>query len=74
MAKPLDQMEKLHSRLRCVANGNTEINAVRAQQNGAVRVTSASRLKHVPELAAVTPEESLRNQPEVIEALRGGPG
>ena len=37
MARPLDDMTKLHSRLRCVANGKTEVNGSR-QQNGAVRL------------------------------------
>lgn len=41
MPNPLDKMTKLHSRLRCVANGKTEVNAVRAEQNGAVAVTAA---------------------------------
>ena len=43
MGNPLDRLEKLHSRLRCVANGKTEINAVRAQRNGAVRVTPSGK-------------------------------
>jgi hypothetical protein len=47
MANPLDKMEKLHSRLRCVANGKTETNAVRAQQNGAMR-TAAKLLQSDP--------------------------
>ena len=72
MANPLDKMEKLHSRLRCVANGKTEINAVRAQQNGAVRVSPAAQRKRVPDLAAVTPEESLRKQPDVIQGIVRG--
>lgn len=42
MATLLDRMTKLHSRLRCVANGKTDVNAVRAQQNGAVRVAKTN--------------------------------
>jgi subtilisin family serine protease len=73
MANPLDKLEKLHSRLRCVANGKTEINAVRAQQNGAVRVSAAAQTKQVPDLVAVTPEDSLRlQQPDVIKKIRRG--
>ncbi|MHC2733388.1 hypothetical protein ACVIEO_006965 [Rhizobium leguminosarum] len=43
MANPLDRMRKLNSRLRCVANGDSNVNAVRAQQNGAVRLKPAAR-------------------------------
>ena len=39
MGEALDKLTKLDGRLRCVANGKTEVNAVRAQQNGAVRLT-----------------------------------
>ena len=72
MANPLDKMEKLHSRLRCVANGKPEINAVRAQQNGAVRVSAAESRKQVPDLVAVTPKDSVRMQPNVLESIVRG--
>jgi len=72
MANPLDKLEKLHSRLRCVANGKPEINAVRAQRNGAVRVTQAAQQKGVPELAAVTPAESIKQNSELIGKIKRG--
>ena len=72
MANPLDKMEKLDSRLRCVANGKTEINAVRAQQNGAVRVTPAAQKVPVPQLRAVTAEECVRREPEVVKKIKRG--
>ena len=42
MGEALDKLTKLDGRLRCVANGKTEVNAVRAQQNGAVRLTESA--------------------------------
>jgi subtilisin family serine protease len=72
MANPLDKLHKLDSRLRCVANGKTDVNAVRAQQNGAVRVTAAAQSKPVPALAAVTAEVCARQQPAAIEKIKRG--
>ena len=42
MGEALDKLTKLDGRLRCVANGKTEVNAVRAQQNGAVRLKESA--------------------------------
>jgi subtilisin family serine protease len=72
MANPLDRMRKLHSRLRCVANGKSDVNAVRAQRNGAVRVTAAVNQAPVPELAAVTPQESLKEDFGAIRKIKRG--
>ncbi|MCP4384603.1 MAG: peptidase S8 and S53 subtilisin kexin sedolisin, partial [Hyphomicrobiales bacterium] len=60
MDKPLDHLTKLHSRLRCVANGDTKVNAVRAQQNGAVRVKADAGPQAVPSLDDVTLETTVR--------------
>ncbi|HEX8573672.1 MAG TPA: S8 family serine peptidase [Allosphingosinicella sp.] len=59
MASPVDSLIKLHSRLRCVANGRTDVNALRAQRNGAVRVASAPRpnLPTMDEVARRLPGE-----------------
>ena len=72
MANPLDTMRKLHSRLRCVANGKSDVNAVRAQRNGAVRVTSAVKQAAAPELAAVTRQESLKDDLGTIRRIKRG--
>jgi subtilisin family serine protease len=72
MSNPLDKLQKLDSRLRCVANGKTEINAVRAQQNGAVRVARKAREKSVPTLAAVTADVcALQKAKDVSKIKRG---
>ncbi|MGZ8999156.1 MAG: hypothetical protein ACXW2T_09905, partial [Allosphingosinicella sp.] len=60
MPNPLEGLTKLHSRLRCVANGKTDVNAIRAQQNGAVRVTSVSSVP-VPNLRKVTLAQGLKS-------------
>lgn len=72
MANPLDGMRKLHSRLRCVANGKADVNAVRAQRNGAVRVTSADKRAMAPALAAVTLTESVKEDPGAIRKIKRG--
>jgi hypothetical protein len=58
MAGPLDKLTKLDGRLRCVANGRTEVNSVRAQQNGAVRIRPDSKAaaRVPPELAEAGPK------------------
>ncbi len=61
MAGPLDRLTKLDGRLRCVANGKTEINAVRAQQNGAVALK--------PRAAAATPVETLADSEQGLKSL-----
>lgn len=43
MTEPLKGLTKLHSRLRCVANGKSDVNRIRAQQNGAVKVRTRKR-------------------------------
>lgn len=72
MGKPLDRLTKLHSRLRCVANGKTEINAVRAQQNGAVRLKPAARRRKVPELETVTAQASVRASAAELRKIKRG--
>lgn len=72
MGKPLDGLTKLHSRLRCVANGKTEINTVRAQQNGAVRVKARTRRMDVPELEKVTAQQSVRASSTQLRKIRRG--
>jgi len=72
MANPLDRMRKLHSRLRCVANGKSDVNAVRAQRNGAVRVTSVPKRAIVPELEAMTREESVKADSGAMRKIRRG--
>jgi subtilisin family serine protease len=73
MASPLDQMPKLHSRLRCVANGDTKVNAVRAQQNGAVRLRPAAQKLEVPDIATMTLDDSIKEKPKDIGKVRRGP-
>lgn len=60
MSNPLNGLTKLHSRLRCVANGRADVNAIRAQQNGAVRVTKESA-QPVPDVGKVTLEQGLKS-------------
>ncbi len=50
MSSALDKLNKLNSRLRCVANGKTDVNSIRAEMNGAVRVTTA---KEAPSVAPI---------------------
>jgi hypothetical protein len=61
MTGPLDRLTKLDSRLRCVANGATEVNAIRAEQNGAVRLKPGSRQAMASSLAIPVDGESLKS-------------
>ena len=72
MANPLDKLLKLDGRLRCVANGRSEINAVRAQQNGAVRLKPAAPMVEVPDIVAMTLKESVKLEQTVIEKIKRG--
>lgn len=73
MANPLDQMRKLHSRLRCVANGDSEVNAVRAQQNGAVRLKPAAQKLRVPDIIGMTTDDSIKQMKSAIRNIGRGP-
>jgi subtilisin family serine protease len=72
MNGPLDALDKLDSRLRCVANGKPEINAVRSQQNGAVRVSKAIQGRQIPEMAATTVEQCAARPLTVVKSIRKG--
>src|SRR4051812_11996634 len=72
MDRPLDKLTKLHSRLRCVANGKTDVNAVRARQNGAVRLKPAADRAVEPELAAAAVEPGLKSLGRDIRHARKG--
>jgi len=72
MAGPLDRLTKLDSRLRCVANGATEVNAVRAEQNGAVRLKPRSRQAMASSLAIPVDGESLKSLGRTLRAVKRG--
>jgi hypothetical protein len=72
MTSPLDNLGKLNSRLRCVADGDRYVNAVRAQQDGAVQVSTEAQRDPVPELQAVNAELSVRKDPELLKAIEKG--
>lgn len=65
MGGPLDRLTKLDGRLRCVANGRTEVNSIRAELSGAVRLTDSVRA-HDPSLLSVS-----RDQKSLDQAKRG---
>ncbi|GAA3102958.1 hypothetical protein GCM10010520_55100 [Rhizobium viscosum] len=73
MVNPLDRMRKLNSRLRCVANGDSSVNAVRAQQNGAVRLKPAAQKLAVPDLANLTAGDSVKASKHIIDRISRGP-
>ncbi|MDI7865330.1 S8 family serine peptidase [Rhizobiaceae bacterium n13] len=73
MVNPLDRMRKLNSRLRCVANGDSNVNAVRAQQNGAVRLKPAAQKLKVPDLVSLTTDDSIKQLKREIDAIARGP-
>ncbi|MBY5516192.1 S8 family serine peptidase [Rhizobium leguminosarum] len=73
MANPLDRMRKLNSRLRCVANGDSNVNAVRAQQNGAVRLKPAAQKLKVPDIVSLTTDDSVKQLKHEIDAIARGP-
>ncbi|MGR9249455.1 S8 family serine peptidase [Rhizobium leguminosarum] len=73
MANPLDRMRKLNSRLRCVANGDSNVNAVRAQQNGAVRLKPAAQKLEVPDIVSLTTDDSIKQLKREINAIVRGP-
>ncbi|MBX5025286.1 hypothetical protein [Rhizobium lentis] len=73
MANPLDRMRKLNSRLRCVANGDSNVNAVRAQQNGAVRLKPAAQKLKVPDIVSLTTDDSVKQLKREIDAIARGP-
>lgn len=72
MKSPLDRLRKLHSRLRCVANGGTEVNALRAQRNGAVRVKRA-RSADAQSMDAIARQRGLKTQGHDLRHARTGP-
>lgn len=71
MSHPLEGLTKLHSRLRCVANGKADVNAIRAQQNGAVRVTSVSS-ETAPNLRKVTLAQGLKSLGRDVRRAKQG--
>ena len=73
MAGPLDRLTKLESRLRCVANGATAVNAVRAQQNGAVRLKPRARKAAEAEVSVPHGGESLKSLGRPLRAIKRGP-
>lgn len=72
MGRPLDTLTKLHSRLRCVANGQSDVNGVRAQQNGAVRLAASSRRTDLPSLSAVEQGQGLKSLGRDFRGARKG--
>ena len=70
MANPLEGLTKLHSRLRCVANGKTEVNGIRAQRNGAVRLKDAAKERALPELSAVTVDQGVKSTGGNLSAIK----
>ena len=73
MPNPLDLMAKLDSRLRCVANGNADVNAVRAQQNGAVRLRRSAQRLAVPDVLYLTASDSIKHMSSALEEITRGP-
>lgn len=73
MRGPLDRLTKLDSRLRCVANGETDVNAVRAQQNGAVRLKPRAQAAFAREASLPPAGESPKSLGEPIRFLKRGP-
>lgn len=72
MAGPLDRLTKLHSRLRCVANGATGVNASRAQQNGAVRVERTPRRAQVAAIGHTAAQPGLKSQGLAVHGQKRG--
>lgn len=70
MAGPLDKLKKLDARLRCVANGKSDVNAVRARQNGAVRVRQ--RAATVPPVALPLVDGGLKSQRRSVRGIKRG--
>jgi len=70
MANPLDNLPKLQSRLRCVANGDSKVNAVRAQQNGAVRMKPSAPKVVVPDIVTMTADESVKDSKAIGKIKR----
>ncbi|TDW68996.1 subtilase family protein [Novosphingobium sp. PhB55] len=72
MPGPLDRLTKLDSRLRCVANGATEVNAIRAEQNGAVRLKPKARAKLAPATVLPASGETLKSFGLPLRAAKRG--
>lgn len=72
MAGPLDNLTKLDGRLRCVANGRTEVNAVRAQQNGAVRLIPKKHDLLYTTLALPASGETIKSFGGALDAVKRG--
>jgi subtilisin family serine protease len=73
MAGPLDRLTKLNGRLRCVANGATEVNAIRARQNGAVRLKPRSHDAMASSLTIPSDGESAKSRGEPVRTAKRGP-
>jgi subtilisin family serine protease len=72
MAGPLDRLTKLDSRLRCVANGDTDVNAIRAEQSGAVRLKPRARQAQAPVSALPSGGESAKSLGQSLRAAKRG--
>ncbi|RYE57668.1 MAG: peptidase S8 and S53 subtilisin kexin sedolisin, partial [Rhizobiaceae bacterium] len=72
MAGPLDRLTKLDSRLRCVANGATEVNAIRAEQNGAVRLKPGAYQAMASSSAIPSGGDSLKSLGRSLRAAKKG--
>src|SRR5687768_86127 len=75
MPQPLDELRKLGSRLRCVANGDTGVNTIRAERSGAIQVEpSVTGSRDTLARAAFSPEQSIKSRPHSKEmrALKRG--
>lgn len=71
MGEPLDRLTKLDNRLRCVANGNADVNRVRAEKNGAVRVRASAREPALPDPAEGGP--GLKTLGRSMRSITRGP-
>jgi len=47
---PAPILKKLHPKLRMIANGNSEVNALRAERCAGITVSTEKLLRAVPEL------------------------
>ncbi len=72
MPGPLDRLTKLGSRLRCVANGDTDVNAIRAEQSGAVRLKPRARQVQAATSALPSGGESAKSLGQSLLAAKRG--
>lgn len=64
------QRDKLHSRLRVIANGNSEVNAIRAEHIGGLRVRTRKALRSLELEQKRSPCDRARGMKEAPSAVR----